>query len=423
MKKLLSLLALSLILMYSCKKEDPEPQAENGKLILEIGMSIYVDEIDNRLKSANAIEDFKVAIYNADGSESISFETLALMPDTIELAPGDYYVEAHSDNNLPAAFENPYYYGVSDVFSISSNTQQAIQVTCSLANTIVSVIYSDNVMNNFDEYSTTVSTSLGSLIYNSEETRPGYFQTAPMDILVELSYLNPDGTQNTKTLSGNISDPLTNRHYQVNVDASIDQGMALFQVLLDSSEVQVEYVELTEEPVIPDGTIAYGELLITEIMPDPSALSDTEGEWFEIYNNSDHTINLQNLILERNGSDVHTITDSIELSAGEFYVMARTPAATDAVNTYVYGTDILLTNSGSVVTIYNEGDESVPGALIFSVDYGATGYPSGPGSSISLNPAMFNAADAILGTSWCLSSSVYNTGDSGTPGLMNDLCE
>ncbi len=423
MKKVLSLLALSLILVYSCKKENPEPQPEKGKLILEIGMSIYVDEIDSRLKSANAIEDFTVVIYKADGSEAMSFETLALMPDTIILTPGDYYVEAHSDNNLPAAFENPYYYGVSDVFSISSNTQQSVQVTCSLANTIVSVIYSGNVVNNFEDYSTTVSTSLGSLIFTRDETRPGYFQTATMDILVELSYLNPDGTQSNKTLSGNIPDPLPNRHYQVNVDASIDQGMATFQVLLDSSEVQVEFVELIEDPVIPEGAIAYGELLITEIMPDPSALSDTEGEWFEIYNNSDHTINLQNLILERNGSDVHTITDPIELSAGEFYVMARTPTATDAVNSYVYGTDISLTNSGSVVTIYNEGDESAPGALIFSVDYGATGFPSGPGSSISLNPAMFNAADAVLGISWCLSSSVYNTGDSGTPGLMNDLCQ
>lgn len=423
MKKLFSLLALSLILANSCKKEDPEPQPENGKLILEIGMSIYVDEIDSRLKSANAIEDFRVVIYNADGSEAMSFETLALMPDTITLAPGDYYVEAHSDNNLPAAFENPYYYGVSDVFSISSNSHQSVQVTCSLANTIVSVVYSDNVVNNFDDYSATVSTSLGSLTFAGDETRPGYFQTAPMDILVELSYLNPDGTQSNKTLSGNIPDPLPNRHYQVNVDASIDQGMATFQVLLDSSEVQIEYVELMEDTVIQEGAIAYGELLITEIMPDPSALSDTEGEWFEIYNNSDHTINLQNLILERNGSDVHTITESIELVAGEYYVMARSTTATDVVNSYVYGSDISLTNSGSIVAIYNEGTESTPGPLIFSVDYGATGFPSGSGASISLNPAMFNPADAVLGASWCLSSSVYNTGDSGTPGLMNDLCQ
>lgn len=423
MKKLLFLLALTLIFVSSCKKEDPEPHQNRGKLILNIGMTVHVDEIDSRLKSAHAIEDFRVIIYNADGSEAMSFETLALMPDTIDLAPGDYYVEAHSNNNLPAAFENPYYYGISDVFSISSNMQQLVQVTCSLANTIVSVAYSDNVVNNFDNYSTSVSTALGSLVYASDETRPGYFQIAPMDILVELNYLNPDGTQNNKTLSGNISDPLPNRHYQVNVDASIDQGMATFQVLLDSSEVQVEFVELSEDPVIPEGAIGYGELLITEIMFDPSSLSDTEGEWLEIYNNSDHSISLQNLILQRNGSDVHTITDPIELSAGEFYVMARTATATDAANSYIYGTDISLTNSGSVVNIHNEGDESVPGALIFSVDYGATGFPSVAGSSISLNPAMFNAGDAVLGSSWCLSTSVYNTGDSGTPGMMNDLCQ
>lgn len=423
MKKLLSLLVLTLIFVFSCKKEDPEPRQDKGKLILEIGMSVYVDEINSRLKSAHAIEDFMVVIYQADGTVALSYETLSLMPDTIELLPGDYYVEAHSNNNLPAAFENPYYQGVSEVFSINSNMQQAVQVTCSLANTIVSVVYSDNVVDNFDDYSTTVSTSLGSLVYARDETRPGYFETAPMDILVELSALNPDGTPNNKTLSGSIPEPLANRHYQVNVDASVDQGMASFQVLLDSSEVQVELVELREDPLIPEGAIAYGDLLITEIMPDPAVLSDTEGEWFEIYNNSDNPINLQNLILQRNGSNVHTITETIELAAGEFYLMARTATATDVINTYVYGTDISLTNSGSVVGIYNEGSELAPGALIFSVDYGATGFPSGSGASVSLNPANFNAADAVLGAYWCLSTTVYNTGDSGTPGMMNDLCQ
>ena len=159
-----------------------------------------------------------------------------------------------------------------------------------------------------------------------------------------------------------------------------------------------------------------------EIMPNPSALSDTEGEWFEIYNNSDRVINLQNLILGRNDVNRHTITDSIDLSPGSYMVFERTELATDASG-YTYGSGILLSNTGAVLSIFNEGTETEPGALIFSVDYGGTDFPNVSGASISLSPERINAADAVMGTSWCSSISVYSTGDLGTPGAVNDSCQ
>ena len=222
------LIGLLTIILISCHKEEPAPSKITGYLNVDIGLSININEVNSRLKSTQQTEDFHVIIYNADGTEAIAFETASSMPDTIELEPGNYYVEAYSDNNLPAAFENPYYYGVSDVFSISSNTHQSVQVICELANTIVSVMYSDTLMSSFTGYSTTVSSELGSLIFSEEETRWGYFQTMPLDILVELTWLDQDGSENTKTLSGSIPDPLANRHYEIHVNAAIDNGGARF---------------------------------------------------------------------------------------------------------------------------------------------------------------------------------------------------
>jgi hypothetical protein len=270
-------------------------------------------------------EDFKVTIYMADGAEAMSFESASDMPDTIELEIGNYYVEAHSDNNLPAAFENPYYRGVSNVFTISSNIQQSVLVNCELANTIVTVIYSDNVVNSFSDYTATVSSELDSLVFTKNEIRMGYFQTLPLEIMAELTYLNPDGLDASKRLSGSIPDPLPNKHYEILVDASIDGGLATFQIQMDSSEVVMEVVEITDiSNTRQNGAIGSGELLITEIMSNPSALSDTEGEWFEIYNNSDRVINLHNLILGRDDVNRHTITDSIDLFPGSYIVFERT---------------------------------------------------------------------------------------------------
>ena len=174
----------------------------------------------------------------------------------------------------------------------------------------------------------------------------------------------------------------------------------------------------------PDAVpIGYGEILITEIMYDPSSLSDTEGEWFEIINNSDQAINLQNLIIGRDDTYFHVITDSIELSPGHYFVLQRSVTATDASNSYTYGSDISLTNTGAVLALYNEGTLTDPGTLIFSVNYGGEYFPGGSGTTISLNPDMISAGEAVQGTSWCTSISVYSTGDLGTPGLGNDPCQ
>ena len=418
------MVCMLMIIMISCQKDEFKPNRETGKLHLNIGLSIRINEIISPLKAMPLIEEFNVNIFRADGTEILSFENVSDIPDTIELEIGNYYVEAYSDNNLPAEFDNPYYSGVSNVFPVNPSGHQSVQVNCEIANSLVSVNYSDNVRSNFTYYRTVVSSSLDSLVFLMDETRLGYFQPLPLDIKVELTYLKPDGSDTSKLIAGQIPDPLPNRHYEIFVDASIDNGMASFLIMMDSTEVEVVMVNLGD-PLNPptDGTISYGELLITEIMPNPSALSDTEGEWFEIYNNSDRVLNLQNLAVGRDDVNFHIITDSIDVLPGTFIVFSRTDLATDATSPYIYGSGILLSNTGAVLSIYNEGPETDPGALIFSVDYGSSGFPVGTGESITLNPNMLNAADAVLGTSWCLSTTAYSTGDLGTPGLVNDSCQ
>jgi len=424
MKKLFySVIFLITVVSISCERDIYKNNEETGNLHIDVGLYLNIHEIGGQSKSTPLLSDIEVFIFRADGTPVMDFANAMEMPDTIELATGDYYVEAHTGNNLPAAFENAYFYGASEVFTVSSNMQQSVQINCRLSNTIVTVEYSENIQNSFSDYSTTVSSELGSLVFSKTETRLGYFKTSPLDILVELSYLKPDGSVVDRSLSGNIPAPLANRHYQIAVDASINEGMASFQILLDGTEVPIDIVGINEDTdSLPDGNIGYGDLLITEIMYDPSALSDTEGEWFEIYNNSDQEINLQNLILGRDETNWHTINDSIVLQPGDYFVFMRTALASDAANSYVYGTAITLSNTGAVLSIYGEGTETSPGELIFSVGYGA-GFPSGTGASICLNPTLMNPADAVLGTSWCKSTSVYNTGDLGTPGSANDACQ
>jgi len=408
-----------LFLGYSCHKETDKLKNPTGRLAVEIGLFIYVNEVDGQLKSTQGAESFKVNIYNSSGVSVLEFARASEMPGEIELEAGEYYVVAHSDNNIPAAFENPYYYGESDLFTINPNEQKSVVVNCELANTMVSIVYSENVRNTFTDYSATVSSASGTLVYNKEETRIGYFQPLPLSISATLTWQKSDDSFESKTLTGTIPDPLPKKHYEIHVNASANGSSALIQVNLDESSGTVEIVDITDET--PDqGIVGRGEILITEIMYDPVSLTDANGEWFEIYNNTGRSINLQNLVINKD-DDRHIINEAITLNSHSYFILARTDQAVN-VDNYVYGTGISLTNTGAVLSLSNYGSDGTDGSIICLVNYGAEGFPAAVGASLNLDPDRLNQTDAESGISWCVATSVYNTGDLGTPGMVNDNC-
>jgi hypothetical protein len=420
-KKYVLIFMICMLSVLSCHKDDTKEDKPTGTLKIKIGLYVTVNEVSENLKSTHGTEDFRVIVYNSANEEVLVFAKAADMPDEIQLETGNYYVAVFSDNNLPAAFENPYYYGKSEMFSIVPNNQQTVVVNCELGNSIVTVVYSDNVRNYFSDYSTTVSSAEGSLVYGKTETRSGYFRPLPLTIHADLTWQKQDGTLESKTLSGTISDPMPKRKYEIHVNVSAGGGSSSLLINLDESSGPVEIVDVTDEVQDADSVLESGDLLITEIMYDPTSLSDATGEWFEIYNTTDHPVNLHNLVIKKNETDQHVITGSVILAPKSFQVLSRTADAV-AGNCYVYGTGISLNNTGAILTVSNYGTDGSDGSVIFSVDYGGQDFPAASGASICLDPGSLNVNDATAGTSWCVSTSVYSSGDLGTPGSSNDHC-
>ena len=411
-----------LFLLDSCQREEPGPEKPKGFLTINVGLFIHVNEVNSNLKTTTGAEDFKVIIFNASNEEVLVYDKASEMPAVIELEVGDYYVAAHSDNNLPAAFENPYYYGVSDPFTISAGSSQSVSVNCELANTMVTVVYSENVKNNFTDYTTTVSSSAGSLTFTSEETRAGYFQPLPLNITATLTLLKSDGSLENRTLTGTIAAPQPKKHYEIHVDATGTAGTLLFVINLDESLDPVEIVEITgNQSLPPSGEIGQGDLLFTEIMYNPTSLTDAEGEWLEIYNNTGSTIDLRNLVIRKNDTESHIINSQVIVPSHGYYVLARADNAVSG-DKYVYNTDITLNNTGAILTISNYGTNGTDGSVICSINYGADGFPDPTGASICLDPGKLNITESTSGSSWCASTTVYGLGDLGTPGSVNDSC-
>ena len=93
---------------------------------------------------------------------------------------------------------------------------------------------------------------------------------------------------------------------------------------------------------LSQAAIATGDLLITEMMANPAVVSDTNGEWFEIFNTTSNPIDLNGLQLKDNGSNLHTINPMMPLwiHPGDYFVLGRNGDSTvngGYVADYVYG--------------------------------------------------------------------------------------
>lgn len=163
-----------------------------------------------------------------------------------------------------------------------------------------------------------------------------------------------------------------------------------------------------------------GDIVITEVMQNPSAVSDSVGEYFEVYNSTNSPIDMINWIIEDDitSSETHTIMNSVIVPAMGYAV---------------FGTNgDLLINGGVVVDYEYSGiglangtdglqikspSSTVIDAVIW--DDGAT-FPDPTGASMELATNSFDWVSNDSGTNWGTAISPYGDGDLGTPGGIND---
>ena len=160
-------------------------------------------------------------------------------------------------------------------------------------------------------------------------------------------------------------------------------------------------------------------LVINEIMQNPFAVSDTFGEWFELFNPGDTAVNINGWTITDEGIDLHVIDagGSLLVPAGGFAVLGidGNPAANGGVAVdYVYS-GIALANSADEIVLLDAHEVEVDRVRW---DDGAT-FPDPNGASMALaDPGLDNS----VGANWCESVSPFGAGDLGTPGSVNDLC-
>jgi hypothetical protein len=158
-----------------------------------------------------------------------------------------------------------------------------------------------------------------------------------------------------------------------------------------------------------------GDVVISEIMPDPTKVADDQGEWFEL--TIVHDVDLNGLQIGATpGMPKTTIADSAcrRRVAGSRVVFARSDAAgmngmLPAVEaTFGFG----LSNSGGSLYV------GVNGTTLDQVSWAA----ASAGTSIQLDRDKIDPDLNDNNTNWCGATATYGLGDKGTPGGENASC-
>ena len=206
--------------------------------------------------------------------------------------------------------------------------------------------------------------------------------------------------------------------------ATADEWTALERMLDTCSAEVVIDTGGTSLPPIPTPTAGpstrLGLVFVTEIMPNPSAVSDANGEWFEIHNSpTDTAVDINGWTIRDLGSDSHIIASSgpLVIPPAGFLVLGRNSDSTTnggvAVD-YQYS-GFILGNSDDEIEII-DGSGAVIDSLVYS---GALVFD---GSAAALDPSAFDADLNDDQANWCASTSDIVGGDQGTPGASNESC-
>jgi Lamin Tail Domain len=162
---------------------------------------------------------------------------------------------------------------------------------------------------------------------------------------------------------------------------------------------------------------APGDLVITEVMPNPAAVSDDAGEWIELYVGRD--VDLDGLSVGAEPGALRVVVAGgacLRAVAGSHVVLAASgdPGTNGGLGAIAGELGLGLRNTGGTLII---GHGS---AVLDEVRWASA--PAG--RSLALDPAHRSAEANDVAAHWCTSTGApYGSGDIGTPGVANGPCD
>ncbi len=170
---------LPLSILISCNQEVIQEVGGYGYIGVSLDQDISEDAVtkagsDDMVFALDVLSSSGKVVETRDNHREVTAE------NPIMLQIGNYTVKARNGENLNAAFDSPYYEGISSSFRIKPNTTQTVKITCSLKNTVFSVEFPDD-FSQFSDYEVAVTNGEGDKLIFSNKPDSGNRLEAGLD--------------------------------------------------------------------------------------------------------------------------------------------------------------------------------------------------------------------------------------------------
>lgn len=245
--KILLLVVIGIALTVSCQS-DELIQYEHGDGYIQLSSV----ELDKNIQTRTASEIMSVKITNSDGSIFQEANDWTELQGKSFLVPAGktYTIQAYSyGKTIEQGFDASPYYSGSEELIVKANTAHTVNVVCGLAQSMVTVSYSDNFKNYFSDYSATVTGNEAlNLVFSATETRAAYVKAnQPLQITLTLT---PNGGEETSVTQSIVENALPAYRYNVKYDVDLE-GSGDIDVSVDQN--RHEYEITLGVPLKPDG--------------------------------------------------------------------------------------------------------------------------------------------------------------------------
>ena len=252
-------LSALLLLTVSCAKKEAIEYEETGKVSFANWNVIIDVESDAEEAGAGAVstavstrgneispDEFIVRLYWVTTGAKVNEWKVGGMPDVIDLKTGKYRIEVMSHELKDAEWERPYYYTQQEFDIRKSEVTYLNQLICTQQNTGVRVNYSNLLLEELSEFTVVVDNGKGTLEYGRNETRRGYFSTAPIKITLNGKRHDGEAVSEQRTYTVKTGENL-----------NVNLNVVLVGTLAPALKVDMTVREITENVVIPpdDDTI------------------------------------------------------------------------------------------------------------------------------------------------------------------------
>lgn len=298
MKKQFSigLLALAAITITGCSDESSVLSDGRGRVSLSLTLDSSVTQAGGLGRAAGDLsaDDLQLKMTSASGSYEKTWNNVHDFNDETSFAVGDYTLEAFYGDADTEDFDSPYYHGMTNV-SVTDGGNTTVSMTAELANSMVTIEYTDAFRSYFTDYSAQLHSAGGAYIdYGADETRPLYVKPGECDVIISIT--KPNGTAATLQPTSFTAKAKTMHRIKFDVNNG-NVGDAVLTISFDETVLDGETIEIE---------------LSDELMNAPAPVATpkgfTDGQTLNIIEGSAPDGELRANIVARGGLSAVTLT-------------------------------------------------------------------------------------------------------------------